>query len=257
MKNTDDVIDVLIACGKNSNAYVDYLVDNIAQTAHDPARFNYIFSVNDASVDTVKLENIGTIVDGSSVHGYSSKSHGIALNKGFKHVKSDIAMILDCDVAFLCRDWDLSLLEILSDDTVIVGTEYPENYEQLGTAQKYVRWPNVIGVMFKTRVLKNTITDFCPAKNIVLTEDNASHYGLSAGQRVRRDTGWQLSANLRAHDYSGVPLKLKYTGRFGDFYYGEKPIIAHCGRSSLRDFNHPKTREWRAHVEEKLATAGL
>lgn len=269
----NEQIDVMIACGTNAEAYVEFLLWSIRQTARAPDRFRYILGVNQPDVNVTRLKALTSqanikIVDASSGKGYCSDSHGIALNKIFSHVESNLSMIMDSDIAWIEPDWD-ELLVGMMEEHDIVGTEYRSVWPD-SSGRKYQDWPNGIGCLMKTEVIRATQVNFRPASTITLDAQNAYHYGLPVGTLCHRDTAYQLSEKLRINGSTGIPLKIfnaasqnskfmkvPFSIRGDEYQHEDIPLLTHLGRSSSRRFGeHPLAIAWESRVREWINTHG-
>ena len=152
-------IDVMIACGRNSERYVDFLIKSIEKTSSGKFDFNFLLGVNDEDVDPAKLESIDTkfkkkIYDCKNSYT-NSRGHGSTLDVLTGHLESEIGMVVDCDIAFLSKGWDAKFANLLSEKIVVVGCEYD--------GHKYMNFPNVVASMFKTQVIKDCKVSWMPA----------------------------------------------------------------------------------------------
>lgn len=261
-------IQVAIACGQNSPDYVKFLIESVKKTVKKPDRFQYLLGVNHVSVDIKKLQSLSnianvTVVDAISGLPNGSKSHAITIDKLVNYVSSDKFMICDADIAFLLHDWDELFLEIMNKHSYsAIGTEY----ERAEGNQKYLDFPNLICVMLDSHTYKQAKISCLPSDPIVLDEQTAKFMCLQAGEKLVRDTGWELSYKFRKFGHKGyamkcltrehdesIFLKYPYKIRGNEFQIDNKPVVTHCGRSSSRDFfTNEIIIEWRKRVDEFL-----
>ena len=177
----------------------------------------------------------------------------------------EYGMFVDCDCAFLEKDWDKTFLGFITDRIVIVGSEYD--------GAKYMNFPNLVGCLFKTDILKKVGVSMQPnSKPIVINESTKRIYGRDTGDVIKADAGWELCYKLKTNNYDGVILQLVRThnkkgavdddnasrfiqkGMRGEEYQlNGIPIFTHVGRSSSRNFmTDDIVIRWRNRVSEWL-----
>lgn len=256
-------IDICIAMGNNSERYLEFLLLTIKKTVEDTSSFRIILGLNGADEDLVKkiAQESGfdfLIVSASNDAGYGSLSHGLCLNSIFSHVSAKYTLCVDCDVAFIKRDWDKLLLSKLDETTAIIGAEYD--------GFKYKKFPNVICALFDTAVAKKLEISFVPEGVISITNVNREIYGYdldSVGLEIILDTGSELPRKFKNVGYSGVSLPLIRASnvdakfmtenlRGEEYILDDEPIFTHLGRSFSRQFGvnehaiawENRVREW-------------
>lgn len=208
------------------------------------------------------------IFDARVESSYGSENHGACLDRVFERISTTYAMLVDCDIAFIEPNWDSLMLAKLNDRDVIVGAEYD--------GQKYKRFPNVIGAMFETRVLKDLNISFMPEGRTTLHDENLHVYGYDGNEPVTiiLDTGSELPRKIKAAGYNGVPMPIFRSGAEGavfmDGIRGEEyqldgsPIFTHLGRSYTRVFGvdehaiawEKKVRQWIDHRKQASVDEG-
>ena len=260
-------IQIGVACGSNCELYVNFLMKTIENTVSDKKRIEFILGINKPNVDRESLLkykdvfNIKIIDALSNEHG--SMGHGHCLDKILEQMSSEYGMIVDCDVAFLEKDWDVKLINELDDKKIIIGAATESNHHH------YYNFPFTIMVLFKTKILKTLNVSFKPKLvDIILTEKNAKLFGREVGDKIHLDTAWQLPLKVKSAGYDGISLPLispRYDhGRENMLFMkegmrGEEhqlngvPIFTHVGRSSTRLFSSdPIVIKWKKRVEEWL-----
>jgi hypothetical protein len=259
-------IQVGIACGKASESYVDFLLRTMKKTESGEHDFEIILGLSDTSVDVDKIISKDLyeylVIEAFDNDSSGSLGHGKCLDEIFKNMTSRIGMIVDVDVAFLAKGWDVKLLSCLDEECVIIGPEY--------RGDKYKGFPNVIFCMFLVSPFKDCEVSFVPAGKIKVLEGDESFYGREVGDIIHLDVGWETSYKLRKAGYSGallpfgasvdvngkvvskVPPKFIEEGMRGDEYQlNGEPICTHVGRSSSRDFaTNPIIKRWKEAVEK-------
>ena len=251
-----------IPCGPNSESYVNFLIENIIRTVSDVDNVEILLGINKPNLDIDFMTQYRDVLDIKVVEAiseyYLSLGHGHCLDTMFEHMDSEYAMIVDCDVAFLQKDWDIKLINELKDDVVIIGagTEISHHH--------YYDFPFTITTLFKVAPLKEVGVSFMPKlKDIILTEENAEVFGRNPGDKIHLDTAWELPYKLKPAGYSGKALPiisprvskdevvfLSDNMRGEEHHLNGVPIFTHVGRSSNRDFHRdPVVTTWTARVE--------
>ena len=266
--------DIGIACGKNSEPYLDFLLKTIDVTALNKHRYIIGITnedVNERLIRKSLLDRDFQIVDFSRKTHIGSKSHGECLNAVLDKMQSEYGCIIDCDCAMLDIGWDEYLVSKLNEKEVIIGAEYPFN------SNKYLCFPNAIFSIFNVGIFKKLRISFlpkCDAANNVATErisveeskifnrDMAFHMS----NFMHFDTGWEIPYKLKKNGYDGIPINLIWEnkrkciivnkepeGNADEFNLEGKTILTHIGRSSSRDFfTNKRTIVWRKEVSEYL-----
>ncbi|MGQ4876430.1 MAG: glycosyltransferase [Promethearchaeia archaeon] len=134
-----------------------------------------------------------------------SKAHGIAINDLVKRIDTPYGVILDADCTFLYKNWDEILINELSENTPIIGTQAPIGYG----SKKYTDFPLMFAVLFDTNILKKLNIDFKPSDDM-----------------ITKDTGYQMREAYLKAGYKGKLLIFKNTrdykkGPFKDILCGE------------------------------------
>lgn len=158
-----------------------------------------------------------------------SSAHGEALNELVGRIDTEYGVIMDTDVTFLKKGWDQILINKLSPEIPIYGTQPDSN------GPKPKDFPLMFGVLFKTDILKSLNIDW-------RTKD----------MNKLQDVGWELrekyfGAGLKGgllYDFNTRTFK---KGPFADLvcseYYldsvGESQIFAsHFGRGSNPNYKN-------------------
>ena len=154
-------IQIGIPCGPNSEHYANFLINSIERTVSRKRAYQYVIGINKTGVDRrviqKNLENIDIVYHERISSHDGSKGHGDCLNLIFEHMTSKFGVLVDADVAFLCKNWDVLLIDQLDSSTVMIGSEYHP------TDGKMINRPNVITCAFDVNVFKMLAVDFMPA----------------------------------------------------------------------------------------------
>lgn len=202
---------------------------------------------------------IADVFEARPDESYGSRNHGKCLDIVFDRMCPDnLGMIIDCDVAMLKKDWDVTFEHALVGENVIIGTEYD--------GAKYLGFPNVICAMFRTDVLKELDVSFVPESSGMtgIEGDLLDVYGYDdpdGGRRVSLilDTGSELPRKLKGAGYTGTPLQLyrpsvkehvdrmkfMQAGMNGEEYQLDGEVYcSHIGRSYTRKFGQGVVERW-------------
>lgn len=260
-------IDVMIACGRNSELFVEFLIETIEKTASNLSNFRFLLGINDEFVNKTALQGIKTkynieIFD-CITSGQSSYGHGEALDILFGFVKTDLCLVIDCDTAFLHKNWDMLFIDKLkSDDNIaIIGNEYENN------SRKYRKFPNLVTSLFKTKIFRDCKISWKPAdpklrNNVVIDDINSEIFSMNPGEIIDLDTGWEICSKLKMNGFSGVSLPLHRKTSNDDCLFlkegirGEEHwldgivICTHVGRSFTRPLTSDAGMAWKRNVEE-------
>jgi len=256
-------IQIGIACGHNCESYINFLMDTIKKTVSDLDNIEFLLGINKPTVNRELLYknkdvfNI-KIIDALSKH-HGSLGHGYCLDKLLEHMDSKYGMFVDCDVAFLEKDWDKKLKKHLKDNIVVIGADTDPKHNH------YKNFPFTIMVMFLTDIIKEQKISFMPEhKYICLDEKNCHLFNEKPDVTIHLDTAWQLPYKLKSANYDGKALPMisprldkekiifmTEDMRGEEHHLDGIPIFTHVGRSSSRNFlKDPVVIKWRQRVIE-------
>ena len=117
-------IQIGIPCGHNSELYVNFLMETVKKTVDNLDNIEFLLGVNKPTVDKkLLLRNKDIfnikIIDAIS-HQRGSLGHGFCLDKILENMDSEYGMVVDCDVAFLEKEWHTKLINKLHGNKVII-----------------------------------------------------------------------------------------------------------------------------------------
>lgn len=269
-----NTIQIAIPCGENSECYTAFLIHTALKTASSDANLEFLLGITHSKVNRKYLENLSqfapiTLSDINRGLPYGSYAHGVALDDLFSQFTSKYGMFVDCDVAFLKKNWDQILLKQLVDNVAIIGSEYQKVFA------KYLNFPTLFAALFDTSIFRKCNISFLPESvdthnpqseiaSITIDESNAEIYGRNLGDCIHLDTGCQVPHKLKQNGYSGIPLPAQVLQPKQEmfpspqlkgewFLHNEEPFFTHLGRSSSRDFGIDKHAvAWERFVREWL-----
>tara|TARA_Y100000592_G_scaffold16485_1_gene24519 strand:+ start:8247 stop:9068 length:822 start_codon:yes stop_codon:yes gene_type:complete len=266
------MIDVIVACGRNSLPYVQLMVNTIELTADFDTKFRFLLGINDTPeyipmAKQIKSKYKIEVFDCISP-GEFSMGHGEALDLLMEHVDAEHCLVTDCDIVYLNQHWEKLMLEKIKGNIAIVGSQYDPNRK--GEPKKYQNFPNVVTSIFKTQIIKDCNISFKPEENakriIDINSENQHVYGNDPGMKLDLDTGWQLCHNLKTNGYDGIPMPLRRKSagqecqfleegtRGEEHWLDEMVLSSHAGRSYSRDlYSHPKALGWLENVNNWFA----
>ena len=261
-------IQIGIPCGYNSELYVNFLLDSIRKTISNTDRVQILLGQNKPGVDINYIVEKNTDFDVKVIQAFSkdinSLGHAKCIDVLFEHMNLKYGMIVDCDVAFLEKNWDIKLLNELQDNKVVIGAGTSIGHHH------YYNFPFTIMILFEVAPMREAGVSFMPLiengrlVEKTLTEKDAEIFGRNIGDKISLDTAWQLPLKLKATGYDGIALSLvtprDHTLKDIKFMTPEMrgeeqqlngiPFFTHVGRSATRPFNGPITSRWRARVSE-------
>ena len=125
-------IDIGIPCTNNTEKYVKFLIENINSTISSKYNINIFIGINSKGINIEFLNklkkdfnNIELVINKNIKYKPpSSLNHGECINLIIKNFHSKFGMIIDSDIAFLMKEWDIKLTKYIKNKTVIIGSEY-------------------------------------------------------------------------------------------------------------------------------------
>ena len=268
---SSDKIQIGIPCGKNCEYYAEFLMNTIDSTVSEKHPIEYILGISNNNVDIEKLKKIETkytknIFKVKKVYddfGATSQRHAECIGEILEKMDSRYGLIIDCDMAFLMKDWDLKFIEKLKDKVIVLGAPYHK------TAKKYQNFPTVMSFFFDVKEMKKLEIDFSGSGDDaaeVASERESFLVQQPVGMTIVHDVGFQMPIKVRGAGLDGYALehlkdptrdagsKFFLPGMRGDEYQIDGcPVMTHVGRSSLRDFKtEPVVVQWRSRVTEWL-----
>jgi hypothetical protein len=260
-----------IPCGYNSEHYVNFLLDSIRKTISDVGRTQVLLGQSKPEVNTQIIVDNNPDFNIEVVQAFSSDigslGHGKCLDVMLEHMTLEYGIVVDCDVAFLEKNWDITMIDEIRDNNVIIGAGTEKHHHH------YYNFPFTIMVLFKTAVLKEVEISFRPSvENGVLvgktlTAEDAHIFGRNVGDKIKLDTAWQLPLKLKSNGYTGTVLP-HLSPRNGDedaqflapdlrgdeYHMNGVPFFTHKGRSQSRSFHHDvNVINWRNRVKQWLS----
>ena len=265
-------IDVVVICGKNADLFTPLLIGTMLRTAREPQRLRLLLGVTDCE-DRAPLEKLSQqlrvevvvcqIPPPGTAFTYGSDTHGYSIDYMLGLVANELCMVVDCDVAFLARDWDRLLTDLIAKESVaIVGTEYDSRFPI-----HYMSFPNAIGCLMKMSIIRRLQISFGANGRGPLDAAGAAAFCLPVGTDVIFDVGYQLPLKIKGAGYEGVPLQLVEPGspkaqfmtpemRGSEYHYRGTPLMTHLGRSyTRRPGVDPDAIRWERAVEQRLDRA--
>ena len=254
-----------IPCGPNSELFVNFLLSTISKTIHNKKTAKIILGINKPGVrlDLIAKDIQGLKIDFVERHSnyQSSLGHSDCLNLLLENMTSKWGFFLDADTAVLKKEWHIDLINQLSDNVVMIGSEYHKS------DGKMVKRPNVITCAFDVEVFKKLKIDFMPSlKTITVDKRNENIFGVKRGSKIFLDSGCDMIENLINHGYETKVLDiasprypethqnlklLDFFQRGEEYHLGDDVISTHIGRSLTRNFNSdPVIFTWKQKIEE-------
>jgi len=168
--NNKKCIQIGYICGPKSFLYIKFSIKTILKTVSDPKKISIIIGKNCNDCDFRKFGKLKNkfksfnIYDVQNNKKHPSLNHGLSLDKLFwKYFHEDYGMVVDSDIAFLKKNWDLDLIKLINynKNTIIIGSGNPEKNICNGLKKikykkgdKFRNFPSVYCPFFKTKKLK-------------------------------------------------------------------------------------------------------
>jgi hypothetical protein len=199
----------------------------------------------------------------------SSVTHSRCINKLYESVDADIAIICDFDLAFVCKNWDLILVEeILAHDKAFVGTPYAAGKTmpfdlkdgQVVYPSKYQNKPNCTFLAFSPPRTKKIAARLCDFDTVyagrealplqfVTNPTEAEQYELPVGSIRQVDVGTPIPRLIHEHKLTfhsfqrragtydvlkSVKVPPKYPSFLlpEEYFYRETPFLVHFRKGS-------------------------
>jgi hypothetical protein len=137
-----------------------------------------------------------------------SNGHSAGISSALSITGSAVDIIADADTVLLKRNWDVTLLELLS-NYGIVGTSYEDIggfSSGSGNIQTYKRKPSMTWFAMSPRFnWKDLDPKPSKADNIkIINSELSSLYNLPIGAELARDVGWNLPLYLEDNNISYI-----------------------------------------------------
>lgn len=267
----EKIIQIGIPCSKNCEDYVCFLLESIIETI-SKERLE-IIEILLAIDDKVNVKKIDEIIKNISDQGLEVKKiinnkkssypegHGINLDVLYRNFTSKYCAFVDCDVAFLEKNWDKILIDEIEKDKklIAIGSEYSFD------SGKYQNFPNVIFSFCKTKDLISLNIDFTKnIKKIITNKEDCVYFGVKEGKEIFLDTAWDFCYKSKKNGYESKVLKIispriestrdkmkfmKEGMRGEEFQFDNTPLLTHIGRSSSRSFHLDDVKKWASRVK--------
>lgn len=267
----EKIIQIGIPCSKNCEDYVCFLLTSIIKTvSKERLKDIEIILAIDSKVNNKKIDKIIkditlqgleiTKIVNNKKTSYP-EGHGINLDVLYRNFTSKYCVFVDCDVAFLKKDWDEILISAIEEDEKIIaiGSEYSSD------SGKYQNFPNVIFSFCKSKELLSLNIDFTKKiKKIKTNKNDCSYYGVEEGKEIFLDTAWDFCYKSKKNGYEGKVLKIvsprikstreqmkfmKEGMKGEEFQFNEMALLTHVGRSSSRSFHSDIVKTWSSCVK--------
>ncbi len=156
--NNQHIVQVGYICGPKSYKYIKFSIETLIKSVSSTERIEILIGNNCNDCDFSVFNEFKhkfysfKVYDVHSNLKHPSRNHGEALNTLFwKYFNRKYGMVVDSDVAFLKKNWDIEYIKLmnLSDKIVIAGCG-----NSLYAKYKFNNFPSVYCPFFKTEKLK-------------------------------------------------------------------------------------------------------
>jgi hypothetical protein len=264
-----DKIQFAITCGPRSEPFLKLLLHSIEATESGDFDLEYLIAINNNAVDIEKIKRIESkhlkvLYISPPEQMYNglnedlSRSHGRSLDELVSGMTSKYGVICDVDVAFLSKNWDRKIVNLLSPNKIISGSTYRRSVRN-GSIYKYSNFPCVFMSVFLVEQIQSLNISYVPTLEKLTVDDSNVHiYGEPSGREIMLDTGYQIPEKIISAGYSGIPLETvchgfpnsvftKHEDLGDEFLLNGEPIATHKGRAWSRGISSSwerKVLEW-------------
>lgn len=289
-----DRLDIGVSCGKGSEKYFEFFAKTALALATRPQIIRFVVAVNNGA-DRGAFETLSNryameimepalpsisdvaapLIAGQIVA--RSYMHGVVLNALAAGLRSEIAVISDCDIAIVRKGWDEAMYSKLDGDVVIVGSGYARESEAQNIAPKYRNFPNVTFCMLRTEPLRTLKIDFLPVGTVQIDAELAKRLGRKKGENIYLDVGAQLPVKLRGAGFRGLVMPLVWPDEYPakvlkarqtwpqmarlffphEFHLDNVVTCVHLGKSELRQLGQDVVAvSWEEDVRRYIKAEG-
>ena len=202
-------IDIICVGGRNGADYAKLLHATGVEFAsgHHVLRWCYITTPKFRDVP----EGFIKILDLEPTCNESGLIHSEGLMAGLKLAQSDYVFLCDTDILFLKQDFDIKLIEKMTDGVAAVGAEWGGEFEK----ECYQDFPCTSFALFKTDIAKRLNVNLCQGtrRNIHLhtrqirNKRLAEIFNRPVGRNLILETGWRLPYYYKRAGYTGYCLQ--------------------------------------------------
>jgi len=199
-------IDIITCLANGSYGYARKMRASLLATQSGQHRFHW----KAVTSNTEEVTSDFDIVASEGDYHHPSLSHAMALNEAVKHVTSEYAVIVDCDIAVLLPNWDEYMLKELNNGFSCFGWANGDN------EPKFHNFPSVYFFGFRKDMLDKVTLDFRPElvegqlpvlRRPVETDEESSLLGIRKGTQLKCDTGWRLPLDIKGAGLRGLGLQ--------------------------------------------------
>ena len=291
-----DRLDIGVACGLKSEKYFEFFAQTALALASRPEILRFIVAVNNGADRkafealsnriAVKIVEPGLLpVSEDTTRASAGKlglvrsyMHGVVLNALATSFRSEFAVIADCDIAIVRKNWDEAMHAKLNNDVVMVGSGYPRENLAQNISAKYRNFPNVTFCMLRTEPLRTLKINFLPMGTVQIDAALAKYLGRKKGEAVYLDVGAELPVKLRRAGFRGAVMPLVWPDDYTaevlkkppqnwntiarlwwphEFHLDGAVMCTHLGKSEHREFGQdPVAISWKEDVCRYLESAG-
>lgn len=245
--------EIIIPCGQNSDKYVARYIKSALETASNEIELTFSIGINNfpefnesllhfvPDHARLKITEIPTDTAPGSI------GHAQVLHELYDRVTEPYTIVADCDIMMLRKNWDQIMMQRLTDDVEVVGTDY----YPFSNLPKYVGFPALVVAAFRTELLREEDISFMPhpfkGAHLINSIEEEVAYGRPRGSLVYLDVGYQFPLKLRPKGKKGYCFPFTKPAVLGcgqEFHYEGAPFLTHMKGSSVRSIDDPDAKFW-------------
>jgi len=170
------MIDIGICAGLKSDNYIPILINSLKKKAKYPDNLNIIICKNETiniSDDFLK-KFCNKLVKVNYKDDNCSLTHSFMLHKLFENFNNEYGMFIDTDVIMMLDNWDVTLVNLLTNNIVRCGVPFGKKYRY---DAYHINKPMSIFYLFKTKIFKKINIKFTPLiYEMIINEDKFNEY---------------------------------------------------------------------------------
>lgn len=256
------MIDIFCVMDKTTSEYASFFRDTAIETSSGRMPIRFCGLSMDKSFVPNGFERVECIPMKSH---RPSMDHALAMHQSFQHIKSDIVIFADVDIAIVYPNWDEKISNILAE------------YSCTGFQYRFFNFPGIIFFCCRRDKVEQGMVDFSPKyrgrkmrARYVISGKDRKRFGVDSDRVIPCDCGWKLpllfdgKPKTMNQVYGNNPksqlpfvdeqqksycLKGRNRIRMTEFHLDGKLFGTHLKESRKSPFNSKFAIEWRKRIK--------